>query len=263
MADYSSYKIVSADEIENNTITDADIDNNALNTFGVKWVYGSPGPCSPGCCCRWTVPSCVSRVTFELWGSGGNGSGMCVHQRCQHFSGAMGGSHNTKTISTRGGCAYTVCAAGVYRCYSRECLSNDGCPSYVNGYNLSSFCACGGIRACTNGNQWCQACYAQNSYCRQPGDNNGDFYIVPMHPGWSAAGSSTYCHCHNQTMWPGGAAGIGTTMQQGIRECWVRCGCWSAPYGAGGQSAMNTYCGNSCCGQGGTGGAGLVRITYI
>jgi hypothetical protein len=34
------------------------------------------------------------------------------------------------------------------------------------------------------------------------------------------------------------------------------------PYTGGGQSAMNTFCGR-CCGQGGTGGAGLVRITYI
>jgi hypothetical protein len=26
---------------------------------------------------------------------------------------------------------------------------------------------------------------------------------------------------------------------------------------------MNTFCGSSCCGQGGTGGGGLIRVTYI
>jgi hypothetical protein len=25
---------------------------------------------------------------------------------------------------------------------------------------------------------------------------------------------------------------------------------------------MSSYCGSSCCGQGGTGGAGVVKITY-
>jgi hypothetical protein len=42
----------------------------------------------------------------------------------------------------------------------------------------------------------------------------------------------------------------------------MRCGCWSVPYGAGGQSAMTNYCGSSCCGQGGTGGSGVVKVTF-
>ena len=55
---------------------------------------------------------------------------------------------------------------------------------------------------------------------------------------------------------------IGTQVTQSIRECWIRCGCWIVPYGHGGQNAMSTYCGR-CCGQGGTGGGGLVKITYF
>ena len=41
----------------------------------------------------------------------------------------------------------------------------------------------------------------------------------------------------------------------------MRCGDFYAPYGVGGQGAMTTYC-ERCCGQGGTGGGGVVKITY-
>jgi hypothetical protein len=84
-------------------------------------------------------------------------------------------------------------------------------------------------------------------------------------PGWSHAEfvyDRGHCHCYNQGMHASGAALIGTVSTMSIRECWIRCGCWPVPYGNGGQSAMNTYCG-SCCGQGGTGGGGLVKITYF
>ena len=46
-------------------------------------------------------------------------------------------------------------------------------------------------------------------------------------------------------------------------ECSIRCGCWTVPYGHGGQNAMTTCCGSGVCGQGGTGGGGLVKITYF
>jgi hypothetical protein len=82
-----------------------------------------------------------------------------------------------------------------------------------------------------------------------------------MAPGWDDA--NVFCHCHNQSSFPGSAALIGTTTVQTLRECWIRCGCWTVPYGNGGQSAMNTYCGSGHCGQGGTGGSGLVKITYF
>ena len=84
------------------------------------------------------------------WGAGGNGTGACSCNRCQHYSSAGGGYYNSKMITTNGGCSYTVCAAGVYRCLSRECYGCVGCSSYVNGYNLSNFCAIGGCRANAN-----------------------------------------------------------------------------------------------------------------
>ena len=50
-------------------------------------------------------------------------------------------------------------------------------------------------------------------------------------------------------------------MSQSQVNCWMRCGDFYAPYGVGGQGAMTTYC-ERCCGQGGTGGSGVVKITY-
>jgi len=260
MATYSSYKKVDGAQLIDGTLTDNDLATSTLNTFGVKWFYGDPGACTPGCCCLWTVPTGVCRMTLDIWGAGGNGSGVCVNQRCHHFQASGGGTYNTKSINTRGGCTYTVCAAGVYRCYSRECTACNGCTSYVNGYNLSGFCACGGDTARAN-TDWTTACFSQPNYCRAPGNNNGEMAIESSRPGWSTA--SGYCHCHPQEIHSGSAPFIGTLQFQGLRECWIKCGCWTVPYGAGGQSAMNTYCGNGCCGQGGTGGSGLVRITYL
>jgi len=259
MANYSSYKKITTEEIQDGTLTDTQFAYDTKKNFGVKWVYGSPGACTSGCCCLWTVPNYVRRITWELWGAGGNGNGACSCRRCHHFQGAQGGSYNTKTITTTPGCQYTVCAGGVYRCYSRECTACNGCTTYVNGYNLSGFCACGGQTGRAN-TDWTTACFSYNAYCRAPGDNNGDFYLVNMAPGWSTANG--FCHCHNQEMFQGSAPMIGTTVSTGLRECWIRCGCWTVPYGNGGQGAMNTYCGR-CCGQGGTGGSGLVKITYM
>ena len=260
MASYASYKKISGASIENGAIDDNMINSNTLNNFGVKWFYGVPCRCSAGCCCNWSVPSQVKRLNWEVWGAGGNGSGACSCSRCHHFKAAGGGAYVTKTIQTNSGCAYTVCAAGVYRCLSRECVGCNGCTSYVNGYNLSGFCACGGYRAEAN-TSWSTGCFGINAYCLAPGNNNSDMAIGGYNPGWSTA--SGYCHCHVQEIHQGRAPKIAGNSHQGLRQCWIKCGCWSVPYGTGGQSAMNTFCGSGCCGQGGTGGGGLVRVTYI
>lgn len=260
MATYSSYKKVDGSQLASQTLSDNDLSDNTLNNFGVKWFFGIPCRCSPGCCCNWTVPANVCRMTIELWGAGGNGSGSCTCSRCHHFQAASGGTYNTKSLATKGGCTYSVCAAGVYRCYSRECSACNGCTSYVNGYNLSGFCACGGTTGRAN-TSWSTGCFGTMQYCRAPGNNNGEMAIDLPQPGWSTA--SGYCHCHPQEMRQGAAPVVGTWSFQGLRQCWMKCGCWAVPYTGGGQSAQNTFCGSSCCGQGGTGGPGLVRITYI
>ena len=167
-------------------------------------------------------------------------------------------------IDTVAGCQYRVCAGGVYPCLSRECCGCIGCASYVNGYNLSNFCAYGG--SCGHANDsWSTSCNATWHCCVGPTSNGGQFGMGNLRDSWTNGGYSTnrgWCHCYVQMTNPTAAPFIGTEVIQSLRECWVRCGCWIVPYGNGGQNAMTTYC-ERCCGQGGTGGGGLVKITYF
>ena len=265
MASYESYKKISADGIVDGAVEAADFTVPLNQTYGVKWVYGTPAALTSGCCCLWTVPTGVKRIHIELWGSGGNGSGSCSCNRCHHFRGAQGGYYNSKMISVQEGWQYTVCAAGVYRCCSRECTGCEGCTSYANGCNLSNFCARGGQRGYAE-TSYNTLCHSVNDCCNAPGSNGGDFYQVTVSPTWSGAEfvyDRGFCHCYPQATNSSGAALIGTNVQQSVRSCWNKCGCWSAPYGNGGQNGMSSYCGNGHCGQGGTGGGGLVKITYF
>ena len=263
MANYNSYKQISNTQITDGTITTTQLQTGAFSNWCVKWFYGSPNACQSGCCCNWTVPTGVQRATWELWGSGGNGHGQCSCNRCGNWSGAQGGYYNTKTITTSGGCSYTVCAGGVYPCYSRNCSGCSGCSSYVNGYNLSGFCAIGGHPGCYS-NNWSTSCFStQGRCCMSPGAAGGDF-AMGNHQGAALRYDGFNCHCFYNEAVPTGAPFIGTLgVSYGVRQCWIRCGCWSVPYGHGGQGAIGSYCGSSCCGQGGTGGGGLVKVTYV
>jgi len=260
MANYSDYRQVPADSIPSGTVTNAKLDLDARHCYCTKWIYGQPGACASGCCCLWTVPTGVRKVYWEIWGAGGNGNGACSCDRCHHYAGAGGGWFNAKMINTTQGCEYTVCAGGVYPCYSRECtgLAN-GCTSYVNGYNLSNFCAIGGEQGRAE-TSWANPCFSYWSCCLNPGANGGDFGMGNHYGSWS--GTFT-CHCHNQFTNPTAAPFLGGSVETPLQVCWIRCGCWTVPYGHGGQGAMTSYCGSSCCGQGGTGGAGVVKITYM
>lgn len=262
MATYASYKKVNGDQFYDETLVDNKFNDTTLHTFGVKWFFGSPGPCTSGCCCLWTVPVQVQRLQWELWGAGGNGAGACSCNRCHHFQAAMGGTYSTKSISTVAGCQYTVCAGGVYRCYSRECTACQGCSSYVQGYNLPNclFYGYGGDTARAN-TAWSTGCFAVAFPCFCADFNGNDFTIANQVPAYSTA--SGYCHCHPQEIHQGQAPKIAGYSSTGLRQCLVKCGCWRVPYGTGGQSAMTTCCGGGVCGQGGTGGGGLVRVTYI
>ena len=260
MASYGSYKKIVSGQIVDGTVATSALQAGAGYNYNVFHIFGQPNMCSPGCCCLWTVPSGVKRVTFELWGAGGNGHGACSCSRCHHYQGSGGGFYNSKTISVSPGWTYSVCAAGVYPCCSRECTGCNGCSSYVNGCNLSNFCAIGGDtgRGETN---WQEGCYSDWHCCVAPQTFNGDFGMGNHRGHW---GGSIFCHCNYQwtctTNAPFLAGGSGTS--QALNLCWIRCGCWRVPYGTGGQGATTTYCGSSCCGQGGTGGGGIVKITY-
>ena len=263
MANYSSYKQIKNSQVTDQSIPASALASGAFSNWNIKWIYGSPNSCTPGCCCNWQVPTGVQKITWEVWGAGGNGHGACSCNRCQNWFGAGGGFYNTKTISATSGCQYTVCAGGVYRCCSRECTGCHGCASYVNGHNLSNFCALGGTRGCATGG-WDNACFSQfERCCLNPGAWGGDFGMG-NHTGTSRRLDGWNCHCYYNMSHSTGAPFIGTLgVVSAIRHCWMRCGCWTVPYGHGGQGAITPYCGSSCCGQGGQGGSGLVKITYV
>ena len=60
-----------------------------------------------------------------------------------------------------------------------------------------------------------------------------------------------------------GAPFLAMGKEHKMTHCWIRCGCWTAPYATGGNNGMTSYCGSGHCGQGGQGGSGVVRITWM
>ena len=167
MAQYSNYKKVSGSTLPAQSVTASKLQTTGLDTWNVKWFYGRACECTTGCCCLWTVPTGVARMTIEMWGAGGSGQGACSCNRCQTYRGAQGGYYNSKTIDVQSGWTYTVCAGGVYRCRERDCVGCCGCASYVNGCNLSNFCAIGGHGGIACGN-WSIACFSYMPCCLAP-----------------------------------------------------------------------------------------------
>ena len=106
MASYTSYKKVVADQIPNSTFDYNNLASGIRERFCVKWFYGISCRCSAGCCCNWSVPSCVRNLNWEIWGAGGNGSGACSCNRCHHTKPPGGGSYVSKSHITTPGCAY-------------------------------------------------------------------------------------------------------------------------------------------------------------
>jgi len=260
MASYGSYKKLVADQVANASIPDSAFGTGVGYKYGVQWIRGPIGGCTAGCCCNWTVPSGVHKVTFELWGAGGNGHGFCSWDRCHHYFGAGGGSFASKTIAVCPGWTYTVCAGGTYGCCNFECVGCCGCVTYVNGCNLSNFCAIGGNPGCAN-TSWSEACFSDWNCCVDPNMNNSDFAMGNMRP----AGTGPHaCHCYRHTWCSSNAPFLaGSTYGGELSVCWVRDACWTSTYAQGGGGGMTTYCGNWDNGYGGIGGSGVVKITYV
>ncbi len=74
MASYGSYKKIISGQIIDGTVPNLALEANAGLAYNVKYVYGQPQVCSPGCCCLWTVPTGVRSLYIAAWGAGGNGS---------------------------------------------------------------------------------------------------------------------------------------------------------------------------------------------
>ena len=113
MATYSSYKQISSAQIDTGTITEDLLVPGAGHEYGVQWIYNGRGHACHDCssagncceqangrCCLWTVPSGVTRVTFEIWSGGGGAPGHTCCNCCSFSIGGAGGNYGIKTVST-------------------------------------------------------------------------------------------------------------------------------------------------------------------
>ena len=216
-------------------------------------------PSNGGCCCQWTVPAGTAYIKFEIWGGGGGGGGACC---CMMGHPGYSGSYGIKTLTGTQvvvGAVYTICAGGS----SAVSSTNAGCggfTSYVNGTNLSNFCACGGFFGCTNccafsGN--CQQC-AQCFY--QGGAFGADLCIYG-----TCGASNITMYCFNQgQQWAPVAAGTVSGPVFGPSGCsctgYGESSLCAPVFPGGGGFAAQVYAGGCKCGYHGAGGA--VSVTY-
>jgi len=278
MATYSSYKKLIKDQVPDGVVTDSKVQDGAVMNRGVQYIFSERGLRCHNCanaggcicqacgrCCLWTVPSRVSTVTFEIWSGGGGGAGNTCCDCYYRAIGGAGGGYATKTVETRPGCTYTICAGGSWRCSgSHTCSASMGCKSYVTGYNLSNFCVVGGCGAwaCVEGDEWGNRHTVNCANCNICGVYGADFGM--MGTVGNNTGTST-CRCHGRTQFTGQAPLIGKTHVAAGSEFWCVCGCYVNWPAGGGNSGDSNYCGDPamCCAKGsGQGGSGIVRITY-
>lgn len=208
--------------------------------------------------CTWSVPTGVTRATFEIWGGGGGGGGKCCCV-CNHGGpGGAGGGYARKSIAVTPGDVYTICVGGGgMQCvagacaYHWCCYGNPGCSTYVTGTNLSNFCATGGDGGVND-------CYAYCG-CMTGGGIGYGGDICARGAGGIAGGASTVTCI--QFWGTGGNAPATSSTRWFVPE---QCnGCMIASYGifpgGGGATVSNNCC---CCSQGGTGANGLVKIYF-
>lgn len=279
MADYNSYKKVKADQIPDAVFDTASLAPAAGNNYQVQWIYNErAGRCKEcanagGCvcqacgrCCNWTVPANTSKVTFEIWSGGGGATGNTCCTCCSHAIGGAGGGYAVKTIETRPGCSYRVCAGGSWRCNNgHNCSAGQGCKSYVTGYNLNNFCVVGGCGGwMCNGEGFSPRVSSSScANCNICGVYGADFGIMGTVGGKVGQG---YHHCLYTSSFGGQAPFVGKWHANGTSDTACTCGCyvnWPSGGGTPGLSACYAWDAGQCCGGGvGQGGSGIVKITY-
>lgn len=229
-------------------------------TFAVQPVATVCDFPSPGAY-TWTVPAQTFQATFEIWGGGGGGAAHCCCDCYRGGRGGSGGAYTTKTIAVTPGNTYSICvgyggmvdqvgSCTVHWC----CFGQNGSTTYINGTNLSNFCATGGC----GGNSQCYytcGCTDDSSSCGYGGDIN-----ARGAPGW--VGHRTEA-CSNTITVGGSAGGFSASPRYNTPDhCCpaTTCGCAGTFPGGGGQTALSFMC--CCCSAGGVGANGLVRIHY-
>lgn len=212
-----------------------------------------------GRCCLWTVPDNVTRATFELWGSGGDGQGA----RCCERAGTMptNGSYAVSTFDVVAGQQYRLCAGGS-GCYFYCGITSRAFPSYVvdTSTGQTPVCAVGGSGGCsdmTRGSH-CRGCICCWGLLSDTGV--GDITI-------QGTGNISLANCFcRDGVFMIVSGGLGSDRMTadfcatGPREpgSQLMNSCPSFPSGSGTPART---CGGSCeCGQ--HGASGLIKISY-
>ena len=215
-----------------------------------------------GANCTWTVPSGVTCARFQIWGAGG---GSPESRCCGFVPPASSGAYASVIIPVSSGNNYTLCAGCAYCCYAYGDGYNQqrGDTSYVQGSNLSNFCALGGWSGCifieqqdradqfgTSRQIWCYCRYLGGCICRSgawvcaeystPGQGYPEGTCSGAMPPWvsrcvcfygtSTGGSGVYGH---RGMWSYISQDMNMPIQSWVStvygypdKCCGRGGCW-------------------------------------
>lgn len=225
------------------------------------------GATTGNACCCWIVPSGTTWATFEMYGSGGDGSGACC---CMGPSSSGGTGHYVvKTVQTSGIAYFNICV-GMSGCCNTPMAGTCGFPSYVtNPAGTTIGCAPGGIGGqglCGHmGGQSCYGICCGSRICGCCG--LGDMQYPPITQGGH---QSSYCTEHSFAYLPG-TYQYAPNTRHSMDSCsrgmtYSGCGYWEAsPSNAsswpGGGGAGAQACGGGCC-WGSWGTSGMVLITY-
>ena len=116
---------------------------------GTGWTAGfkvcdTSGYFRCGSACTWTVPAGVTCARFQIWGAGSqSGAAGC----CGGAPFGGSGAYASVIIPVSAGWTYTLCGGCANCCYAQQNTTGNqnGCQSFVQGCNLTNFCASGGI----------------------------------------------------------------------------------------------------------------------
>ena len=97
-----------------------------------------------GASCTWTVPTGVTRATFQSWASGGGTGSNCC---CGGAPFGPTGAYTIVEMDVTAGNTYLLCAGCAYCCYAYQT---------TNGYCGGNTCICGpGLHLCTESGLAC------------------------------------------------------------------------------------------------------------
>jgi len=236
------------------------------------------------CCVSFVTPAGIECATFEVWGGGGGGSGMCAadsYELCYMQPPGTAGAYVVRCLdNVSEGDRYCMIVGTSTSCSENYC-GRRGCFSCLNGPS-ASLCAQGGYGGPCIRSWGCGFC------CNSATANafGGDYNIDGLYSGIcvTCTTSTNYDYNHQVIPYPGGLNNLcGGWVQTQQREC---DGSWHCNYdtacciarmipGIGSTNMCNFgyvpgipaasfsgSCNGEDCTCGGPGGPGMIRVTY-